>query len=90
VELPFLWHKSGEDACLEGVTDLAVYTERESAWRVIDWKTNRVGPTGSGGLVEVYRGQIEAYVRVLRAMLSTEVRGSLYLTQTGEWVDVTA
>jgi hypothetical protein len=88
VELPFLWRKTGEGTCFEGVMDLAVYTERESAWRVIDWKTNRLGPAGSNGLVEVYHGQIQAYVRALREMLSAEVRGSLYLTQTGEWVPV--
>ena len=68
--------------------DLAVYTKSESAWRVIDWKTNRVGLAGSEGLVAIYRGQIDAYVRALRAMLSAEVRGSLYLTQTGEWMEV--
>ncbi len=88
VEIPFLWREAVEAACLEGVMDLAVYSETESAWRVIDWKTNRVGPSGGEGLVTIYRGQIEAYVRALQAMLSTEVRGSLYLTQTGEWVDV--
>jgi len=88
VEMPFLWRKTGEETCFEGVMDLAVYTESESAWHVIDWKTNRLGPAGSDGLVEVYRGQIQAYVRALREMLSAEVRGSLYLTQTGEWVPV--
>jgi ATP-dependent exoDNAse (exonuclease V) beta subunit len=87
VELPFLWREPGQ-TCLEGVMDLAVYTESESAWQVIDWKTNRVGPAGAAGLVEVYRGQIEAYTGALREMLSAEVRGSLYLTQTGEWVPV--
>jgi ATP-dependent exoDNAse (exonuclease V) beta subunit len=87
-EIPFLCRKTGEETCLEGVIDLAVYTESESAWRVIDWKTNRIGPAGSDGLVEIYRGQIRAYVRVLREMLSAEVRGSLYLTQTGEWLPV--
>jgi hypothetical protein len=88
VEMPFLWRKTGEGACLEGVMDLAVYTESESVWRVIDWKTNRLGSAGGGGLVEIYRGQIGAYVRALREMLSAEVRGSLYLTQTGEWIPV--
>ncbi len=90
VELPFLWRATGEEACLEGVMDLAVYAAGESAWRVIDWKTNRIGPAGSGGLVEIYRGQIRAYMRALREMLSAEVRGSLYFTQTGEWVEVGA
>ena len=88
VEVPFLWRERGEMTCLEGVMDLAVYAEHESAWHVIDWKTNRVGSTGSAGIVEIYRGQIEAYVRALREMLSAEVKGSLYLTQTGEWVPV--
>jgi ATP-dependent exoDNAse (exonuclease V) beta subunit len=88
VELPFLWRETGDGACLEGVMDLAVYTESESMWRVIDWKTNRIGPTGSNSLVEIYRGQIDAYARALREMLSAEVRGSLYLTQTGEWAEV--
>jgi ATP-dependent exoDNAse (exonuclease V) beta subunit len=55
---------------------------------VIDWKTNLIGPEGGAGLVEIYRGQIRAYVRTLREMLSTEVRGSLYLTQSGEWIEV--
>jgi ATP-dependent exoDNAse (exonuclease V) beta subunit len=88
VELPFLWREV-DGPCLEGVMDLAVYTESESVWHVIDWKTNRIGATGSAGIVEVYRGQIEAYVRALGKMLSVEVRGSLYLTQTGEWLSVT-
>jgi ATP-dependent helicase/nuclease subunit A len=87
VEIPFLWRDVNQ-ACLEGVMDLAVYTPGESAWNVIDWKTNRVDATGSAGLVETYREQIQAYVRALRAMLSAEVRGSLYLTQTGEWVPI--
>jgi ATP-dependent exoDNAse (exonuclease V) beta subunit len=88
VELPFLW-KQSDQSCLEGVMDLAVFTESEAEWRIIDWKTNQIGPAGSKGLVEIYRGQIEAYVQALREMLSTKVKGSLYLTQTGEWVDVT-
>jgi len=87
IEFPFLWRES-DIRCIEGIVDLAVYTATDSSWRVIDWKTNHVGPEGGAGLVQVYRGQILAYVNVLRQMLSAEVRGSLYLTQTGEWVDV--
>jgi ATP-dependent exoDNAse (exonuclease V) beta subunit len=87
IEVPFLWRQTGREI-LEGVMDLAVYSESNATWHVIDWKTNRVGPSGSVGLVEIYRGQISGYVRALREMLSAEVRGSLYLTQTGEWVPV--
>jgi len=86
-EFPFLWLEAG-NTCVEGVIDLAVYTPGDSSWRVIDWKTNRLGPEGANGLVEIYREQIRAYVKVLRGMLSAEVRGSLYLTVTGEWVDI--
>jgi ATP-dependent exoDNAse (exonuclease V) beta subunit len=87
VEMPFLWHES-DRRCVEGVMDLAIFTPAESAWRVIDWKTNRPGPEGGAGLAEIYRGQIRAYVRALREMSSAEVRGSLYLTQSGEWIEV--
>jgi ATP-dependent exoDNAse (exonuclease V) beta subunit len=87
VELPFLWLETAE-SCLEGVIDLAVYSSDENAWQVIDWKTNRLGEEGATGIVETYREQIRAYVRVLREMLSARVRGSLYLTQTGEWLPV--
>jgi ATP-dependent exoDNAse (exonuclease V) beta subunit len=87
VEVPFLWREAGSH-CLEGVMDLAVFTEAESTWQVIDWKTNRVGASAGAGLVELYRRQIQAYVRALREMLHAEVRGSLYLTQTGEWLPV--
>jgi ATP-dependent exoDNAse (exonuclease V) beta subunit len=87
VEWPFLAPDAG-GRCLEGVMDLAVWADSESAWHVIDWKTNRVGAGGADGVVEIYRGQIHAYVQALRGMLSAEVRGSLYLTQTGAWVPV--
>ncbi len=87
VEWPFLF--PGTDGlCLEGVMDLAVFSPGEGTWQVIDWKTNRVGPEGGKGVVEIYRGQIHAYVEALRGMLDVEVKGSLYLTQTGVWEPV--
>ena len=42
-ELPFLWPEN-EERCLEGIMDLAIYSPRDETWRVIDWKTNRLGP----------------------------------------------
>jgi ATP-dependent exoDNAse (exonuclease V) beta subunit len=87
VELPFLWFEP-DKPCLEGVMDLAVYSPREAEWQVIDWKTNKIAPGGGQAIVEIYREQIRAYVRALKEMLSAEVRGSLYLTQTGEWLPV--
>jgi len=84
-ELPFLW-PDGE-RCLEGVMDLAVFAPAESRWRVIDWKTNR---TDGESLRAIYRGQIEAYVEALRALLDVPVEGSLYLTATGDWLTLDA
>jgi ATP-dependent exoDNAse (exonuclease V) beta subunit len=84
IEWPFLL-PDAQNRCLEGVMDLAVYSPGEGTWQVIDWKTNRVGKDGAAGMVEIYREQIRAYVDALRGMLSAEVKGSLYLTQTGEW-----
>jgi ATP-dependent exoDNAse (exonuclease V) beta subunit len=69
------------------VMDLTVYSPAESRWRVIDWKTNR---TDGEGLRAIYRGQIEAYVEALRALLDAPVEGSLYLTATGEWLALDA
>jgi ATP-dependent exoDNAse (exonuclease V) beta subunit len=83
VEIPFLWH-TADEPCLEGIMDLAVHAD--DGWRVIDWKTNRVGAGESAEIMTVYRRQIDAYVRALREMLSAPVQGSLYLTQTGEWI----
>jgi ATP-dependent exoDNAse (exonuclease V) beta subunit len=86
-ELPFLLMEDAR-SCVEGVVDLAVYAESDKIWHVIDWKTNRLGAGGSAALVETYRGQIAAYVRSLEKLLSAEVRGSLYVTQTGEWLPI--
>ena len=78
-ELPFLWPDGAR--CIEGVMDLAVFSPAENRWRVIDWKTNR---TDSGRLVAIYRGQVQAYVDALHALLDAPVEGGLYLTATGE------
>jgi ATP-dependent exoDNAse (exonuclease V) beta subunit len=85
VEWPFLW-RSPDGNCVEGVMDLAVFSPADSTWDVIDWKTNRVD--AQTDLVAVYRGQIRAYMDVLSKMLSCEVRGSLYLTQTGQKLSI--
>jgi ATP-dependent helicase/nuclease subunit A len=81
-ELPFLWPRDAR-VCLEGVMDLAIYEPAESVWQVIDWKTNKAG---GEELAEIYRGQLAAYVEALQGMLQMPVRGSLYLTTSGQWL----
>jgi ATP-dependent exoDNAse (exonuclease V) beta subunit len=78
-ELPFL-RPMGE-RCVEGVIDLAVFSPAEGRWRVIDWKTNR---TDVDNLLTIYRGQVQAYVDAMQALLGAPVEGGLYLTATGE------
>ena len=87
IELPFLCPEA-DGTLLEGIMDLAAFDPADSTWRIIDWKTNRIGPDGTAALVDLYRGQLLAYVRALNAMLSMPVRGTLYFTQSGETVDV--
>jgi ATP-dependent exoDNAse (exonuclease V) beta subunit len=84
-EIPFLSLEK-DDICLEGIIDLAILAPGESAWQVIDWKTNRAA--SSEDIVAIYRAQIEAYARALKQILSAEIKGSLYLTSTGDWVDI--
>lgn len=86
-EWPFLWPESAAQ-CVEGVMDLVALDEEKNIWHVVDWKTNRIAEGGAPAIVEIYRGQIEAYVRALREMLNAPVQGSLYLTSTGELVKV--
>ena len=86
-EVPFLWREK-EEQYLEGIIDLAVFTAEEGTWQVIDWKTNLPGQKSSADLVETYRGQIRAYVQSLEQMLSAQVKGSLYLTSSGDWINV--
>ncbi len=86
-EFPFLWPENA-DRLLEGIIDLAVWSPETASWRVIDWKTNRMPRGGSDVLREIYAGQITAYVRALRGMLGAPVTGSLYLTATGETLDL--
>jgi ATP-dependent exoDNAse (exonuclease V) beta subunit len=78
-ELPFLWPV--DTRCIEGVIDLAVFSPAEGRWRVVDWKTNR---TDAASLLAIYRGQVQAYVDAVRALLDAPVEGGLYLTATGE------
>jgi ATP-dependent exoDNAse (exonuclease V) beta subunit len=82
-EIPFLWPRQPE-TWVEGVIDLAVFTPAENAWRVVDWKTNQA----TAGIVQIYRGQIQAYVQALAGMLAQPAHGSLYLTSTGQWLPI--
>ena len=84
-EIPFL-SLGDRDECLEGIIDLAILAPGAPAWQVIDWKTNR--GSSSEEIVAIYRAQIEAYARALKQILSAEIKGSLYLTSTGQWVDI--
>lgn len=86
-EMPFLW-RANAGQVIEGVMDLAVFDPKADEWLVVDWKTNRLGANGVNELVEIYRGQVEAYLQALRELFRKPVRGILYSTTRGEWIEV--
>lgn len=86
-EMPFLW-RADQAQVIEGVMDLAVFDPQSDAWLVVDWKTNRIASGDVRELVEIYRGQVEAYIRALRELFQKPVRGLLYSTTLGESVEV--
>lgn len=86
-EMPFLW-RAKKDQVIEGVMDLAVFNPQADEWLVIDWKTNRLGARGVEELVDIYSGQVEAYMSALGDLFQKPMRGILYSTTLGESVEV--
>src|SRR5206468_3594887 len=41
-EMPFFWKVDGK--CLEGIIDLACFSQKADGVFILDWKTNRIGP----------------------------------------------
>ncbi|MEM9444477.1 MAG: UvrD-helicase domain-containing protein [Verrucomicrobiota bacterium] len=89
-ELPF-WDLvviDNEQRCVDGVIDLAAYNLKQKQWIVVDWKTDRVKDVVS--LVELYGGQVAAYVQALENLTKVPARGYLYSTVFGEWLKINA
>ncbi len=88
-ELPLLAEHVVGESWIDGMVDLVAVDEARRALLVVDWKTNqrRMGETDAalhGRLLELYRGQLGAYLRGLAQVFpGFTLRGVLYSTVTG-------
>jgi ATP-dependent helicase/nuclease subunit A len=79
-------------AWVDGVIDLVAHDPVRGELLVIDWKTNRPGPSETGPqllarLQEEYRPQLEAYRTSLAGLFpNAVVRVGIYATAIGEWL----
>jgi ATP-dependent helicase/nuclease subunit A len=66
----------GEAPLVEGAADLLM--EEEDGWRVVDFKTDAVGPEGLAARVEHYRLQGACYALCLSKVLNAQVKEVLF------------
>ena len=92
-ELPMVYLAAGTGSdgasptFVEGYVDLAF--EEEGGWVVVDYKTDRLPPTGDvEELVDRYRPQLAAYVAGLRAAGLPVRESALWFSGSGEMVSV--
>lgn len=84
-ELPFLWPVD-DATSVEGVIDLAVFTEKRKRACLIDWKTNRIAPEKLDELCVRYLPQIAAYWQALTRLTELDVTAAIYSTATGRFL----
>ncbi|HEY7001898.1 MAG TPA: UvrD-helicase domain-containing protein [Candidatus Udaeobacter sp.] len=89
-EMPFFWkingpHRNG-GKCLEGIVDLALFSQKTNEILILDWKTNRITADKIETLRELYRAQLAAYWQAISSLTSALVSAAIYSTATGEFV----
>jgi len=84
-EMPFYW-RIAEEACLEGIIDLAFFDSTAQKWLIVDWKTNRVSRDKIDNLRTQYRSQISAYWKAVTQMTGASVDAGIYSTSTGLFI----
>jgi len=89
-EMPFFWkidgpHRDG-GKCLEGIVDLALFSQKTSEILILDWKTNRITADKIGMLKELYQAQLAAYWQAISSLTSALVSAAIYSTATGQFV----
>lgn len=70
----------------DGFIDLLVHDEAKDAWRIVDWKTDRIKKDPAVELLAAYGPQIAAYVEALKGMFGRPVEGYLYSTRAAQWI----
>jgi ATP-dependent helicase/nuclease subunit A len=84
-ETPFAWYWDGIP--VHGTIDL-LYRDAEG-WRVVDFKTDRLGPGGAAEAAAPYRVQLGVYARALEAATGQVPRAGLLFLRSGEWHEFT-
>jgi ATP-dependent exoDNAse (exonuclease V) beta subunit len=89
-EMPFFWkingpHRKG-GKCLEGIVDLALFSQKTNEIFVLDWKTNRITADKIDALKELYQAQLAAYWQAISSLTSALVTAAIYSTATGQFV----
>ncbi|WP_269540442.1 UvrD-helicase domain-containing protein [Cerasicoccus fimbriatus] len=70
----------------DGFIDLLAYDASRDAWRIVDWKTDRIFKNAGPELRACYGPQLAAYVTALKVMFSRPVEGYLYSTRKAQWI----
>lgn len=89
-EMPFFWKIDGPgqngEKCLEGIVDLALFTQKGNEIFILDWKTNRVAADKTDILRKIYRPQMAAYWQAISSLANALVSAAIYSTATGELI----
>jgi ATP-dependent exoDNAse (exonuclease V) beta subunit len=85
IEMPFLW-RMDENACLEGLIDLALINRKLGTCLILDWKTNQVRKSELETLRQQYKPQLAAYWNAVGKISGMKVEAGLYSTHTGSWL----
>lgn len=84
-EVPFLSGDVSSQTGYEGFIDLLAVNIETSAWRIIDWKTDRIpGDEPMTKLLHAYRPQLAVYDATMRQALGPQGTSALYSTVEGE------
>jgi ATP-dependent exoDNAse (exonuclease V) beta subunit len=83
-EMPFFWKMRHK--CLEGIIDLASFSQKANAIFILDWKTNRIPADKIDVLRELYRPQMAAYWQAVLTLTNARVSAAIYSTATGQLV----
>jgi ATP-dependent exoDNAse (exonuclease V) beta subunit len=88
--MPFFWKIDGPgqngEKCLEGIVDLALFTQKGNEIFILDWKTNRVAADKTDILRKIYRPQMAAYWQAISSLANALVSAAIYSTATGELI----
>jgi ATP-dependent exoDNAse (exonuclease V) beta subunit len=89
-EMPFFWKinvpSRNTGKCLEGIVDLALFSQKTNEIFILDWKTNRITADKIDTLKELYRAQLAAYWQAISSLTNALVSVAIYSTATGQFI----